>query len=122
MFAGPQFIHRDRIREVVVGTGVTERFANAGARRPWFVVLSPYLASPNAELLLTEPTLLDRAQPPYPLNRFRWVWGRGPKPKRPLDEMWLVLADPAAAFDLLQKWGPARWEEAVDPSKLWMYG
>jgi hypothetical protein len=122
MFAGPQFIHRDRIREIVVGPGVTERFANARASRPWFVLLTPHLASPNAVLVLTEPALLDQARPPFRLRTLHFALGRAPRRTTAVEEAWLVLADPAEAFDLLQKWGPARWEEAVDPSKLWMYG
>ena len=122
LFAGPQFIPRNRIGEIVVGPGVTERFANAGVSRPWLVVLTPYLASPNAELVLTEPALLDRARRPFRLRSFHLVLGRAPKRSTAVEEAWLVLADPPEAFDRLQKWGPARWEEAIDPSKLWMSG
>ena len=122
MFAGPQFIHRNRIREIVVGPGVTEHFADAGASRPWFVLLTPHLASPNAVLVLTEPALLDQARSPFRLSTFHFGLGRAPKRSTAVEEAWLALADPAQAFDVLQKWGPARWEEAVDPSKLWMYG
>lgn len=122
LFAGPQFIPRARIREIVVGPGVTERFANAGVSRPWFVLLTPYLASPNAVLVLTEPAVLDQARRPFRLRRFHFVLGSAPKRSTAVEEAWLVLADPAEAFDRLQKWGPARWEEAIDPSKLWMSG
>ena len=122
LFAGPQFIPRDRIREMVVGPGVTERFANAGVSRPWLVVLTPYLASPDAVLILTEPAFLDRARRPFRLRSFHFVLGRAPKRSTAVEEAWLVLADAAEAFDRLQKWGPARWEEAIDPSKLWMSG
>ena len=119
VFVGPQFLAGSAIRKVFVGPGVTVTFRSF----PMFskdapVVVSVHAEPPNALVVFHAPTLLDRAY--VPVTTYRNWTGRAPSCKKPVAQVWLAFADPAAAFEAFRQRCPTEWADGALGQSAWI--